>query len=794
MKKALLLLSITLLGLAHTPWAQTWNGSANTDWGNANNWDGAAVPTSTSAAVVPMGKPRYPILSTDVSVGALHIEGGANVDMGFDAGYYTTLTINTSLVCDGVLKGSPFSSIMFSSSASDPSTLGFDPGSGDFPYATLSNLALNGTGGVSLGTNLTVGTDVTFAGSGKLYLHGQSLTLNGSITNTVSEGISGSATSSLVLGNSATQMFAQMLSMDQTNPGTTNQLLNITFNNLAFIAIVDALSMAPGGTTMLAGSLTIYNNSNLTMAGGANMVRSGAGTFNAAPTFTGPVNLTYTNTADITTGGELPPGIVNLNNLTLSNAGAVTLDPNGSGFGNNYADAYVNGQLLQAGTGIFDLQGNSLTIVGGFTKTGAGTITASNAGCEVVFANSVNMALPANTFTDGAGAGISYLTMNGGGGITLSDNISISSTISFLNGIITATSPGSLVTFQWDALATATRDGSHVDGYVNKLASSFDGPFTYPVGDATRYQPIIINISFVANNDFGLVARYMAGTPGQYSPDGTLNNVNSAEYWDVAPINQTMGAGIATLFWDDYNNAGINNQADMDSLKVAKLIDGNWVSAGRSNDGAPYGSVGGDINSNSMNTWVALTLGTTSSSTILPVTLAHFSATGSGCLASLTWETASEVKSSYYAIEASTDAINFAQVAKVASTNKATGSSYKYGYALANGTTYFRLKAVDVDGKYSYSNIVPASGTGACGTGAAVTISPNPTSNTATITGLDGSRNRISTFDIHGKKMGTVLATGTSRSIDLSTYASGIYLLQIESPSGKLTTLKVVKQ
>lgn len=179
---------------------------------------------------------------------------------------------------------------------------------------------------------------------------------------------------------------------------------------------------------------------------------------------------------------------------------------------------------------------------------------------------------------------------------------------------------------------------------------------------------------------------------------------------------------------------------------------------------------------------------------ILPVTLASFTATASGCTAHLAWQTATELNSSYYAIEASTNGTSFAQVAKVASGNSAMGGSYKYSYALGSGSTYFRLKAVDKDGRLAYSAIAVATGTGACGTGSTISVSPNPTSNLLTIQHLDGGKNRIALLDINGKQLTEVSTTGTTQGIDITTYASGIYLLRITNASGNATTLKVVKQ
>ncbi len=73
----------------------------------------------------------------------------------------------------------------------------------------------------------------------------------------------------------------------------------------------------------------------------------------------------------------------------------------------------------------------------------------------------------------------------------------------------------------------------------------------------------------------------------------------------------------------------------------------------------------------------------------------------------LYWTTATEINNDYYIIEKSFDGINFEFLAQVSAVgNSSTTLNYHtYDYEPAYGVNYYRLKQVDVDESYSYSQI-----------------------------------------------------------------------------------------
>jgi hypothetical protein len=93
---------------------------------------------------------------------------------------------------------------------------------------------------------------------------------------------------------------------------------------------------------------------------------------------------------------------------------------------------------------------------------------------------------------------------------------------------------------------------------------------------------------------------------------------------------------------------------------------------------------------------------------ILPVDLLSFSAELSENAVILRWKTASEENNAFFDIEKSVDGKNWIFLNRVNS----NGNSFKtksydlFDYEPVAGTSYYRLKQVDFDGKFSYSKIV----------------------------------------------------------------------------------------
>jgi len=96
--------------------------------------------------------------------------------------------------------------------------------------------------------------------------------------------------------------------------------------------------------------------------------------------------------------------------------------------------------------------------------------------------------------------------------------------------------------------------------------------------------------------------------------------------------------------------------------------------------------------------------------TTLPIELLYFRGRTTNNGVNLEWMTGSEVNNSHFDIEQSGDNISFNKIGVVKSTNGDTQNATNYNFTDVGykyGTYYYRLKQIDYDGKFTYSNTIP---------------------------------------------------------------------------------------
>lgn len=99
------------------------------------------------------------------------------------------------------------------------------------------------------------------------------------------------------------------------------------------------------------------------------------------------------------------------------------------------------------------------------------------------------------------------------------------------------------------------------------------------------------------------------------------------------------------------------------------------------------------------------------SNSLLPVKLISFTGTLNGNTTNLNWVTENIQNFSHFEVERSTDGINFNSiVSKNATGDLSSRATYLYGDNMSsfgvNYAVYYRLKMIDLDGKFSYSNVI----------------------------------------------------------------------------------------
>jgi hypothetical protein len=94
---------------------------------------------------------------------------------------------------------------------------------------------------------------------------------------------------------------------------------------------------------------------------------------------------------------------------------------------------------------------------------------------------------------------------------------------------------------------------------------------------------------------------------------------------------------------------------------------------------------------------------------ILPISLLNFSGTISNKKADLYWQTTQEGNSSYFELQRSEDGKSFETIATITAKGNINTNNYQqaddlffYNYQ----TVYYRIKMIDIDGKFKYSGVV----------------------------------------------------------------------------------------
>ncbi|MGN6437262.1 MAG: reprolysin-like metallopeptidase [Agriterribacter sp.] len=166
-------------------------------------------------------------------------------------------------------------------------------------------------------------------------------------------------------------------------------------------------------------------------------------------------------------------------------------------------------------------------------------------------------------------------------------------------------------------------------------------------------------------------------------------------------------------------------------------------------------------------------------SSTLPVSLLTFEATLKDKNdVRLTWNTAQEINNEGFDIEISQDGQQFSKLAFIKGAgNSSSIQQYQYLVrGLANGTYFFRLKQVDIDGKFTYSKVLQVVINGILQSSL---IYPNPTTNTIRIDPGQhtGKVFSIRITDLTGRTILTLPAQKYSRGFEVNTggLTNGIY-------------------
>ena len=199
----------------------TWIGSEDSDWNNADNWSRGAVPSTEDLGIFAWSGSNAPA-SSNISGRNFYVASGVSLS------HSGNLTLSGNFFNAGTFLTT--GTVTFSGSSAQKLS-----GSGS---TTIGTLTLNNASGLSLEKDVTVSTDLSLT-NGALSIGANTLTINGSIT-TSSGSLTGGSSSNITLGGS----------------GASTSLQAVTLNNLT---LNRANGISLSGTVSVGGTLTLTN-------------------------------------------------------------------------------------------------------------------------------------------------------------------------------------------------------------------------------------------------------------------------------------------------------------------------------------------------------------------------------------------------------------------------------------------------------------------------------------------------------------------------------------------------------
>lgn len=360
----------------------------------------------------------------------------------------------------------------------------------------------------------------------------------------------------------------------------------------------------------------------------------------------------------------------NTGNLQIHSGGSLT------GFG-NFTNASTGGLV---NNGNFYVRGN-LTNSQSSMTIGTGTLYLNG-----TVAQSVDGTQPFRTFN--------LVSDNTSTGITLNNNLSVTGTHTYTNGIIISSSTPNYLIYEAGSSYSGDADTRHVNGWVKKIGST---NFAFPVGNGTVIRKASIE-TLSASLEFN--AKYEAPTNNTSNVQSPLVLVDPNEYWVINRVDAS-GSAQVHLNWDDAKVSF--PQYDITAIRTGYYTGGLWTNVG----GSASGNVNttGDITSNTVSAFGNFTFASTSF--LLPLQFLGITAQHKTGYNLIEWRTASATNTDHFEIERSENAIHFQKIGSTASYNSLSAMTYTFkDVNLLPETLWYRIRSVDKDGSSKLSTVV----------------------------------------------------------------------------------------
>lgn len=237
-----------------------------------------------------------------------------------------------------------------------------------------------------------------------------------------------------------------------------------------------------------------------------------------------------------------------------------------------------------------------------------------------------------------------------------------------------------------------------------------------------------------------------------------------------------------------YNGSGANRQ-----LTVCETTPMNTLSA--FNSGEPFRIVikitaETASNNNQCIIFDDFRVGGTAAQAPLPVSFVGFGAKKIESGIELIWNVVGETDVLSYQVERSTNGRDFIKLGEVAASNS---TAYSFmDKQPANGLAFYRIKEVDIDGKYKYSTIVRLNLDISFG----LRAYPSPARDLVTIEHAVSSKGKLSITAADGRVVRQIdIKPDLSQTVvNVSGFKAGLYIVRFTNGNGQTETTKLIKE
>jgi hypothetical protein len=302
---------------------------------------------------------------------------------------------------------------------------------------------------------------------------------------------------------------------------------------------------------------------------------------------------------------------------------------------------------------------------------------------------------------------------NSSTGLTIGNDISVNNILTLSDGLINTGTNKVKV----ENNATTSVIGYSMASYINgilrrKVAAT--GAYDLPVGTASNYE--LANINLTTSTIDYLDAKFTSphsGTALPTSPYLTINNTNLTVlldygFWTITPATGTATNYDVTLTSMGHTNGG--TQPEQHTIVKRADAAGAWASYQANHNNSTQSGTGTNPITAKLTAMSGFSDFAIARSTLgsLPIELMSFEAKPYNEDVLLEWTTASETNNDYFEVERSYNGIDFNSIGIVKGAgNSSTLKSYSLtDYEPLTGLSYYKLKQIDYNGDFSFSDIV----------------------------------------------------------------------------------------